>query len=174
MSDLNDYLVQKRALLLKRREKIAAGELGANRLKAVSTAEGRSGIRRIRIRDFQLISDSAPSLAGYDLGPGAPELLLGSLASCLVHSVEIQAASQQIALTGIEAECACDMDPRAGRPGYEGIPVHPHRFSYRITLRSDAPEAGIQALAAAVEKSCPILNLLKLAVPVDGEIVRLS
>ena len=37
-------------------------------------AMGRSGIREIRIRDFQIISDSKPDLAGYDLGPGADDL----------------------------------------------------------------------------------------------------
>ena len=38
-------------------------------LSASVKAEGRSGVRRIRIRDFQIISDSGPDFAGYNSGP---------------------------------------------------------------------------------------------------------
>ena len=48
-------------------------------LTAQVTAEGGSGIRRVRIRDFQIITDAKTAMAGYDLGPRAPEVLLGAL-----------------------------------------------------------------------------------------------
>jgi len=92
MSALTDYLHEKLIALRMRKQRIDAGELGAKTLSAQVTAEGRSGIRRVRIRDFQLVTDAPPDLAGYNLGPSAPELLLGSLGSCIVHTLMLQAA----------------------------------------------------------------------------------
>lgn len=58
MSNLNEYLAQKRAALLARRAKVAAGTSEPHLIKAQVNAEGRSGIRHIRIRDHHVISDS--------------------------------------------------------------------------------------------------------------------
>ena len=76
MSTLREYLSQKRAALLQRREAAKANGTRPHILQAKVTAEGRSGVRRIRIRDFQIISDSGPDFAGYNLGPGSPEPIL--------------------------------------------------------------------------------------------------
>lgn len=86
MSNLTEYLAQKRDALLRRKAHARSGEASPLKLQAQAHAEGRSGVRRIRIRDFQVISDSPPDFAGYDLGPSSPELLLGALSSCLTHT----------------------------------------------------------------------------------------
>lgn len=85
MSDLKEYLAQKRDAVLRRRAHARSEGAHPLRLQAQAQAEGRSGVRRIRIRGFQVISDSLPDFAGYDLGPSSPELLLGALSSCLTH-----------------------------------------------------------------------------------------
>jgi hypothetical protein len=77
MSHLNEYPVQRHAALFERKGRIEAGKLGPSPLAASVSAEGRSGVRRIRIRDFQVISDSPPDFAGYNLGASSPELQLG-------------------------------------------------------------------------------------------------
>ncbi|MFT3688343.1 OsmC family protein [Paenirhodobacter sp.] len=171
MPGLNEYLVQKRAALLKRREGIDAGEVGIHPIRTQARAESRSGIRRIRIRDFQIISDSPPSFAGYDLGPGSPEILLGSLSSCLVHTWLIHAADQQLPLEDLEVEVNGQMDARAGRPGFEDVPVHPHEISYRVKITSPADRAAVAAVEQAVLRFCPVLNLLSRATEVRGEVV---
>jgi uncharacterized OsmC-like protein len=160
MSTLREYLVQKRAALLARREQAKQKPPGPHTLSARVRAEGRSGVRRIRIRDFQVISDSGPDFAGYDLGPSSPELQLGVLGSCLTHVFLIQAADLEIPLDAIEVEVSAVMDPRAGRTGFENIPVYPHEIAYVTKLESPATSEEIAALHAAVEKACPILNLL--------------
>src|SRR5271165_7387093 len=104
MSTLIEYLAQKRQALLDRRRRIADGSLGPVPLKARATAEGRSGVRRIRVRDFQVVTDSPPDFAGYDLGPSSPELVLGALGSCLNHSYLIQAAALDVPIEVIEVE----------------------------------------------------------------------
>ncbi|TNM61654.1 OsmC family protein [Aliirhizobium smilacinae] len=170
MSALKEYLAQKRAALLQRRVRIKSGELGVATLKASASAEGRSGVRRIRIRDFQVVSDSPPDFAGYNLGPSSPELLVGALSSCLTHTWLIQAADQQIALEELHAEVSAKIDPRGGSDGHEDIPIYPHDFDYTVSLISDASPEEIARVAEAVEKACPILNLLKRATNVTGRV----
>jgi uncharacterized OsmC-like protein len=170
LSTLIEYLAQKRAAWLNRKQRISAGTLGPAPLKARVTAEGRSGVRRIRIRDFQVISDSPPDFAGYDLGPSSPELQLGVLGSCLNHSYLIQAAALEIPVEAIEVEVEATIDPRAGSAGHETTPVYPQNISYVVKIESPAPAPKIEELRRAVEKSCPILNLLKQPQTVTGRI----
>ncbi|MDD2868415.1 OsmC family protein [Neomegalonema sp.] len=172
MSDLQDYLVQKREALLERRAAVAAGGLGVTPFTAQARAEGRSGVRRIRIRDHQIVSDSPPSFAGYDLGPGSPEILLGSLASCLTHTWLIHAADQRLPLESVEAEARGRLDARAGTPGFEDVPVHPHEISFTVRVLSSASPEAVAAVEAAVRKFCPILNLLGRAVEIRGELIH--
>jgi uncharacterized OsmC-like protein len=172
MSNLNEYLEEKRHALAQRRAQAEANGAGPHTLKAGVRAEGRSGVRRIRIRDFQIISDSGPDFAGYDLGPTSPELQLGVLGSCLTHVFLIQAAQRNVPLDSLEVEVTGQIDPRAGRPGYEDIPVYPHNISYTVHLSSQATEEEIKALHEAVERACPILNLLINPQQINGTIVQ--
>jgi len=170
MTTLNEYLGQKRAALLSRRARVKSGELGAVTLKASASAEGRSGVRRIRIRDFQVISDSPPDFAGYNLGPSSPELLLGALSSCLTHTYLIHASDQGVPLESLHAEVSASIDARAGAAGHENVPVYPQDISYLVTVVSPASADDIARLQATVEKLCPILNLLKRGNEVHGQV----
>lgn len=168
MSDLQNYLVRKRASLLARRAGIERGEITIHPITTHARAEGLSGIRRIRIRDFQIVSDSPASFAGYDLGPGSPEILLGSLSSCLVHTWLIHAADQQVPLDALEVKVTGQLDARAGRPGFEQVPVYPHDITYRVDVTSPADRGAIDAVDQAVQRLCPVLNLLIRATDVRG------
>lgn len=170
MSTLNEYLAQKREAFHARRARVKAGEQGPVILRAGATAEGRSGVRRIRIRDFQVISDSPPDFAGYNLGPSSPELLLGALSSCLTHTFLIHASDLGVPLESLSANVTANIDPRGGSEGHDDIPVYPHNIAYTVTLVSPASEEDIARLSAAVEKFCPILNLLKRGTTVTGTI----
>lgn len=170
MSSLLEYLGQKREAFLARRARIANGALGPARLKASVVAEGRSGVRRIRIRDFQVITDSPPDFAGYDLGPSSPELQLGVLASCLNHSFLIQAAALEIPLESIAVDVEATIDPRAKSEGFEATPVYPTGISYVVRIASSASAAQIEQLHATVEQWCPILNLLKNPQTIAGRV----
>ena len=112
MSTLNEYLGENRHAIAARKSCIAVGDGAPMILTARVRAEGRSGIRRIRIRDFQVISDSEAGFAGYDLGPSSPELQLGVLGSCLTHTFLIQAATLGVPLDSLELEITGIIDPR--------------------------------------------------------------
>ncbi|MGQ4274212.1 OsmC family protein [Terrihabitans sp. B22-R8] len=171
MSTLPEYLHQKRAALQARREKAHQPGAGPFPLSARASAEGRSGVRRIRIRDFQVISDSPPDFAGYDLGPSSPELLLGALSSCLTHTYLIQAADLGIPLEAVSVEVDGRIDPRGGSKDFDAIPVYPHDLSYRVTVTTDVED--LAELNDAVARFCPILNLLRRAIDIPGEVRRL-
>ncbi|MDM0021017.1 OsmC family protein [Variovorax saccharolyticus] len=161
MTDLNDYLAEKRTAVLARNAAIESGTAQAAQLKASVRAEGRSGVRRLRIRDHQIISDSPPDFAGYNLGPSSPELQLGVLGTCVTHIFLIQAAERQVPLESLEVEVTGVIDPRGGKPGHEETPIWPHQIAYTVHIDSPATRAEIDALFEAVERSCPILNLLR-------------
>ncbi|MEK6348125.1 MAG: OsmC family protein [Burkholderia sp.] len=171
MTTLNEYLVQKRAAWLARQE-AARGEpeRGPNRLKANVRALGRSGVREIRIRDFQVISDSPEDFAGYNLGPASPELQLGVLGSCITHITLIQAAERQVRIDSIDVEVTGEQHPLAQQPGFEQFPIFPHNIRYTLDIVSPESPETIRALHEAVERVCPIFNLLKNPQTIVGEL----
>ncbi|MEU4702857.1 OsmC family protein [Nonomuraea dietziae] len=169
MSSLREYLSQKRAALLARRESQTGGPVP---LRASVTAEGRSGVRRIRIRDFQILSDSGPDFAGYDLGPGSPELQAGVLGSCVTHIFLIKAAELEIPLDSLAVDVEAEYDPRAQAPGNTDIPVYPQNFSYEVRIDSPASDEELARLHAEVERVCPILNLIRNPQEIKGQVVR--
>ncbi len=172
MSNLNEYLEEKRHALQEWQAQAETTDAEPYILKAGVRVEGRSGVRRIRIRDFQIISDSGPDLAGYNLGPTSPELQLGVLGSCLTHVFLIQAALQHVPLDTLEVEITGQIDPYAGQPGHEDIPIYPHNIAYTVHITSQATETQIHALHEAVERACPILNLLINPQQIKGTVVH--
>lgn len=172
MSTLNEYLAQKRDAVLAQRAKVETGEAGARSIQAQVTAEGRSGIRHIRIREHHVISDSPYDFAGYNLGATSPELQLGVLGSCLTHIFLIQAAAQGVPLDELAVEVSGQMDARAGRPGYEEIPIYPHNITYTVHIKSSASTAELEDLHKSVERVCPIFNLLLQPQNITGRLVH--
>ena len=155
MSTLNEYLAQKRAAILARRAKQEAGGGSPNLLKAKVTAEGRSGIRHIRIRDHHILSDSAKDFAGYDLGPTSPEMQMGVLGSCLTHIFLIQAADRGVPIDELSVEVTGQTDPRAGKPGFEETPVYPHNIAYTVEIKSPASAEVLAELRELHAKATP-------------------
>ncbi|MFJ9348578.1 OsmC family protein [Streptomyces sp. NPDC101237] len=169
---LRAYLEVKRAALLaKRQAQQTAPVTEPNRLRARTKAEERSGVRRIRIRHHQILSDSPPDFAGYDLGPASPEIQLGALSSCLTHIFLIQAADLRIPLDSLEVEVQADQDPRAGEPGFEHVPIYPHNISYTVHITSPASRDRVRELHETVERKCPIYNLLINPQHIAGRVV---
>ena len=169
MSTLREYLAQKK-LAVQAREARDPATVEPKTLRARADAAGRSGIRRIRIRDFQILTDSVADYAGYDLGPASPELQLGVLGSCLTHVFLIHAAKHDVPLDSIEVEVSGRIDPRAGKPGYENVPVNPQGIQYIVHLSSPADRATIDRLHEIVERACPILNLLQNPQVITGRV----
>lgn len=174
MGEMDICLDGKRHALFDHSERIWRGAVSPVPLTARATMEGRSGVRRIGIRRHAIVSDSLPGFAGFDLGPGSPELQFGVLGSCLAQTVPIQAALHDVPITTLEVEVSGLFDPRAGAEGYEDVPVHPQDLVYAAHVDSPADPDRIAALQARVEAACPILNLLRLPRAVRGHFLDAS
>jgi uncharacterized OsmC-like protein len=161
MSDLDVYLERKRGKLAAARATAPADAVDRqNHLTAQVIAEGSSGIRRVKIRDFQIITDTGPALAGYDLGPRAPELLLGGLGSCISHTILIQAALQNIPIDSLVIDLSGDIDSLAG---HSAIPGGVSNLQYTVTVESSASPEQITGLTSLLGAICPVHNVVEHA-----------
>lgn len=119
-----------------------------------------------RSRPFILEGDEPPLLLGGNAGPNAVEAVLHALASCLAVGFIYNAAAQGINVKSLSFDMEGDLDLRAFlglsaevRPGYEGI-----RITYRV--KSDGPREKIEALCEYVQKTSPVLDIIRNPVPV--------
>jgi uncharacterized OsmC-like protein len=131
-----------------------------------------TGARRLHIRYFNLLHDNPAYLAGNDLGPSSHEHQLAVITSCITHITEIQAASRNIVLDSLGVSVEGTLDLRAGRPGFENIPVNLHDIHYTLHVRSPQSYDEIVALRDAVEAICPIYNLVISEQKIKGRIIR--
>jgi uncharacterized OsmC-like protein len=169
MSSLRDYLTEKRAAIAARRQAVPP-ETPPAKLTASVTAEGRSGIRRIRMRDFQILQDSGPDLAGYNLGPAAAEIQIGVLGACITHVFLLIAAERGIELDGIRVDVTCEQEPASARTGFGYIPGVPSAIAYTAHIDSPATADVIAELHTAVEAACPLYNLLTNPQVITGSV----
>jgi uncharacterized OsmC-like protein len=119
-----------------------------------------------RSRHFILEGDEPPVLLGSNAGPNAVEAVLHALASCLAVGFIYNAAARGIHVESLSFDLEGDLDLRAFlglseevRPGYEGI-----RLSYRV--KSDAPREKLEELCNYVQKTSPVLDIIRKPVPV--------
>jgi uncharacterized OsmC-like protein len=167
MSKLDSYFARKAEAIAQRQADFRADpEKAQVRLSASSKVAGITGARPTRIGDTVLISDSGPGLAGHALGPTAPEILLGALASCLVHTYLLQAVLLNIPIDHVEVTASGSLDyaPIVGLPADE--PTRMQNITYSAQVESESAPELIEKLHAVVEATCPVLNTLRMPVEV--------
>jgi uncharacterized OsmC-like protein len=123
-----------------------------------------------RSRPFVLEGDEPPVLLGANVGPNAVEAVLHALASCLSVGFIYNAAAQGIKVEALDFRLEGNIDLHGFlglsdkvRPGYEGI-----RLSYRV--KSNAPREKIEELCDYVQKTSPVLDIIRNPVPVTVEL----
>lgn len=119
-----------------------------------------------RTRPFVFEGDEPPVLLGTNTGPNAVEAVLHALASCLAVGFIYNAAAQGIKVESLDFALEGDVDLHGFlglsdkvRPGYQNIKV-----SYRV--KSDAPRDKIEALCDYVQKTSPVLDIIRNPVAV--------
>ena len=119
-----------------------------------------------RTKPFILEGDEPPVLLGENVAPNAVEAVLHALASCLAVGFIYNAAAQGIHVESLSFDLEGDLDLRAFlglsevvRPGYEGI-----RLAYQV--KSDAPRQKIEELCNYIQKTSPVLDIVRNPVPV--------
>jgi len=119
-----------------------------------------------RAKAFVLEGDEPPVLLGKNHGANAVEAVLHALASCLSVGIVYNAAAMGIRVDALSFRLEGDLDLHAflglsetSRAGYDNISV-----TYRI--QSDAPRDKIIELCHYVQKTSPVLDIIRNPVPV--------
>lgn len=119
-----------------------------------------------RTEPFVVEGDEPPVLLGTNQAPNAVETVLHALASCLSVGFVYNAAAQGITVESLDFEMEGDLDLHAFlglsdevRPGYEGITVN-----YRV--EADAPPEKVDELCAYVQRTSPVMDIIRNPVPV--------
>ncbi|MDR1887617.1 MAG: OsmC family protein [Prevotellaceae bacterium] len=162
---LNGFLQRRRAAL-ELLGGIPSEQLKSVTLRARTTAEQRAGVRRIRFRGHQIISDSDYTFAGYSLGPGSPESALTVIASDIADTYISQAALKGVRIDSLGVSIASRPDsvPPAVRV------VYPHNLLYTIYVKSPASDAQLEELRLLTEQHSPVFNLVSTGQVISGDI----
>jgi uncharacterized OsmC-like protein len=120
-----------------------------------------------RIEPFVLEGDEPPVLLGENYGPNAVEAILHALASCLAVGFVYNAAVQGITVESLEFDIEGELDLHGFlglsedvRPGYNNIEI-----KYRV--KADAPREKLVELCNYVQKTSPVLDIVRNPVPVS-------
>lgn len=132
---------------------------------------GAGGEDTSREQPIVLVGDEPPVLLGENAGANAVEAILHALTSCLAVGFAYNAAARGIQVDALDFDVEGDLDLHAflglseeKRPGYEGI-----RVTYRPV--TDASREEVVELCEHVQKTSPVLDILRNPVPVE---VRLA
>lgn len=167
MSDLRQFLSRKSGVLAERRHDFTENPAAAlATLTATSTISHENFARPTTMGNFQMVSDSGVGLGGQALGPSAPEMMLGALASCLVHTYLLQSVLMNIPLSHVEVSVTGQID----LTGVVGLPSEQppimQTITYTAKVESSASAEEVEKIHAEVEATCPVLNTFKSPVSV--------
>lgn len=132
-------------------------------LRSRQTAGLRS---EVSVRQFNFAVDEPEGLGGQDTAPNPVEYVLAALASCQEITYRLYADALGIPLNGVSVDLSGTLDLRGFfavdekvRPGYLGIQA-------TVTLDSPADESELRRLKSAVDRHCPVLDILTNPTPV--------
>ena len=164
---LRAYIQQKAAAMRSAATRRPAAADWREQVEAVCTADDLTGVRKLRIRDWQLLSDSGPDFGGWGLGPSSPELLCGVLSTCLTHTYLIGAAVLDIPLDRVQVRVGADNNDAAFLDIATDDPPLPFNITARVQLdASDATTEQVACLHAYAAENCPLTRLLRTPNPV--------
>lgn len=132
-------------------------EVAPTRLHAHVIAEGRSGVRRLRVGDkeqFQWLSDSPRQGAGFNLAPGSWESLVAMLSSAVADEYLVQAAARDIPLDSLDIVFTSIPERKSANLSY------PNNLSYVAYIQSPASDAKLEELKAAVHANSSVVDLV--------------
>ncbi len=119
---------------------------------------------------WKLIADESAGDGGADLGPDPGVLVRAGLGSCLAMAYVLWAARLDIPLDSVEVVVEADYDARGMYGVEDSIPPGWGAVRYTATIGSPAGADRIRELMAKADAHSPILDDLRRAVPVVGEL----
>jgi putative redox protein len=104
----------------------------------------------INVRGHKVISDVPPQMGGEDKGPTPPDLLAGSLGSCIAFYLARWCKEAKLPYEGLEVDVEYELDMES-----HCVPV----IGVKINMPSNFPEQRRSALMKVAEH-CTIHNTL--------------
>ncbi|WP_129674865.1 OsmC family protein [Candidatus Chloroploca sp. Khr17] len=166
--NLPEYLERKRDLVEAYREQLRSPAAAPAPLRATVKVAAGTGARPIQMREHIVMTDAGGVLGGHGLGPTAPELLLGALASCLAHSALVIAADRGLHLEQLEIEVTGQLDYRGTLAVNDHVPVAPTDLAYLLRVTGSLTPEEVATLERDIAELCPILRALTSPTPVTG------
>ena len=121
----------------------------------------------VTVRQFRVDVDEPAALGGDDTAPNPVEYVLAALASCQEITYRLYADQLGIPLKNVSVSLSGEIDLRgffavddSVRPGYNAV-------KGTVTLDSDADASELRRLKAAVDRHCPVLDILRQPTPVS-------
>ena len=121
-------------------------------------------------RAHSLVVDEPPELGGCDLGASPVELVLAALGTSQEIMYSTLASKMGIELEECDVSLTGEFDVR-GLLGIQSEEVVNPGFScinYVTTIKSSATKEKLQMLVDAVQRQCPILDMLTRNVNING------
>lgn len=130
-----------------------------------------AGTEMERAKAHTLAGDEPPVLLGTDTAPNAVEAVLHALASCISVGYVYNAAARGITLESLHFDAEGELDLHAflglsdaTRPGFE-------RITFTATVKADASRKDLEALCDHVQRTSPVLDIIRNPVPVSIRLV---
>ena len=164
---LRAYIRQKAAAMRAAASRRPAGAGWREHVEAVCTVDDLTGVRKLRIRDWQLLGDSGPDFGGWGLGPSSPELLCGVLSTCLTYTYLIGAATLDIPVDRVQVRVSADNNDAAFLDIATDDPPLPFNIPARVQVEAgDATAEQVARLHAYAAQNCPLTRLLRTPNPI--------
>ena len=138
------------------------------RLTVAATGAILDGVRcHADIRHHEIGIDEPMGLGGTDTGPNPVEVVIAALGTCQAITYRVWAAMLGIELDDVRFETEGDIDLNGFfglddtvRPGFGAI-------RHRVILIGPETEERYRELTEAVDRHCPVLDIIANPVPVE-------
>ncbi len=138
-------------------------------LKTVSVEASQiHGFRvETRARHHIVRVDQPAEMGGSDAGPTPLELLLISLASCLLTVGKIVAHQRNLPVRNLSAWVEGDIDPDGFLGKNPAVRIGASQIRVHLRIDGDLTQAEKEALAREIEARCPISDNIGHATPIE-------
>jgi|GEM_PF-115488 len=135
------------------------------------TAESRTGIRRLRIRNFQILSDGGRETGEFELGAGSWPSVVGALGSAVAGDFLTQAAIRGVPIDELEVVFTSRPGRAPSQDGERQV-TYPRNLAYTVFIVSPASDDELEKLRLEVERVSPVLKLVTESQSIDhGELI---
>lgn len=134
---------------------------------SADTALDDGFLTRAQIRQFGFTVDEPTSLGGTDQGPNPVELVLAALGTCQEIVYATYARVLGVPIESLSVKVEGSLDPR-GFFGVAEVPAGFQSITYTVDIESPASREQIGQLVNAVNSHCPVLDILRQPVSVEG------